>query len=239
MTCNNVHQKAYMAPSNDIDPIKLAIVVGSTRDGRAAERFLPWLIERTQRHGRFSATVLDLRDWALPVFQETTATIRTGYSTPQVRRWNEAVAAAEAYLFVTPEYNHSISGVLKNAIDSVIASNGFRNKPAGFVGYSAGIVGGARAVEHLAAIAIEAELVPLRNAVLLARVGQAFDAGGLPIDPATDHALTILLDDVSWWGAALRQARSSGELPPASRRARSTAGNALRKTLASASISTR
>ncbi|MBI4207719.1 MAG: NAD(P)H-dependent oxidoreductase, partial [Betaproteobacteria bacterium] len=134
------------------------------------------------------------------------------------RRWNDEVAAADAYLLVTPEYNHSVPGVLKNAIDNVFASRGFRNKPMGFIGYSAGIIGGARAVEHLAAIAIEAEAAPLRNTVLLAQVRQAFDEDGWPVNPATDAALAILLDDLAWWGDALRRARAAGELPPASRR---------------------
>jgi len=222
-------------PGNSSNPIRLAIIVGSTREGRACDRFLPWLADRARNHGAFSVRVLDLRYWNLPMFQETTATIRAGYSTPEVRRWNEEVAAGDAYLFVTPEYNHSVPGVLKNAIDSVIASNGFRNKPAGFVGYSAGIVGGARAVEHLAAVAIEAELVPLRNSVLLAQVGRAFGEDGWPVNPATDAALAILLDDLAWWGGALRQARSGGELPPAGRRravpAAAHAGSERRATL--------
>jgi NAD(P)H-dependent FMN reductase len=162
--------------------------------------------------------VLDLRDWPLPMFQETRATIASGYSTPVVRRWNEVIASGDAYLFVTPEYNHSISGVLKNAIDNVFASHAFRNKPAGSVGYSGGIIGGARAVEHLAAIAIEAELAPLRNSVLLAQVHRAFDDVGQPVDASTERALTILLDDLAWWAGALKRARASGELPPANQR---------------------
>ena len=185
---------------------------------RLHHRFLPWLVDRAEYHGAFAVHVLDLRDWHLPMFQETAATIGAGYSTPEVRRWNEAVAAADSYLFVTPEYNHSIAGVLKNAIDNVIASHAFRNKPAGAVGYSAGIIGGARAVEHLAAIAIEAEMVPLRNAVLLAQVHRAFDEEGRPVEHTTDTALAILLDDLAWWGGALRQARAAGELLPAGRR---------------------
>ncbi|MCU1377040.1 MAG: putative reductase [Acidimicrobiales bacterium] len=116
-----------------------------------------------------------------------------------------------------PERGAAVFFVLKNAIDSVFVSNGFRNKPAGFVGYSGGIVGGSRAVEHLATIAIEAELVPLRNAVLLAQFHQAF-AEGRPVDLATDAALTILLDDLVWWGDALRRARAEGELPTARQR---------------------
>src|SRR6059058_5520594 len=151
-----------------MDAIDLKIIVGSTRPSRGTDVFLPWLVERTERHGRFAVDVLDLREWELPMFQETWESARAGYSIPVVRAWNEAVVVGDAFLFVTPEYNHSTTGVLKNAIDSVFMSNGFRNKVAGFVGYSGGNVGVARAVEHLAHMAVEAELVPLRNAVLLA-----------------------------------------------------------------------
>src|SRR5262245_30152212 len=88
--------------------IDLKVIVGSTRPGRAADRFLPWLVRRAVEHGAFRVGVLDLAEWDLPMFQETRETLAAGYSAPAVRLWNEAVAAGDAYLFVTPEYNHSI-----------------------------------------------------------------------------------------------------------------------------------
>jgi NAD(P)H-dependent FMN reductase len=198
--------------------LELKIVVGSTRPGRAADLVLPWLADRSAAHGAFAVEVLDLRDWPLPMFGETQETViggeRGGYSDPIVQRWNRTIASGDTYLFLTPEYNHSVPAVLKNAIDSVFGSFGFRNKAAGFVGYSAGPVGGARAVEHLAHIAIEAELVPLRNAVLIARVHRAYEADGRPHDRGTEARLAVLLDDLAWWGEALRSARDAGELPP-------------------------
>jgi NAD(P)H-dependent FMN reductase len=121
----------------------------------------------------------------------------------------------DAYLFVTPEYNHSVPGVLKNAIDSVFATFAFRGKPASCVGYSGGIGGGTRAIEHLAHVAIEAEMVPLRNAVIIPFVHSAFRPDGQPSDPRTSAAAKILLDDLAWWAKALRQARLGGALPPA------------------------
>jgi NAD(P)H-dependent FMN reductase len=134
-----------------MEPIELKLVVGSTRPERGADVFLPWLVERAERHGRFAVEVLDLRGWELPMFQETWASATQGYSDERVRRWNETIVAGEAFLFVTPEYNHSVPAVLKNAL-------------------------------------------------------------------ATDAALTILLDDLGWWGDALRRARAEGELPPARQR---------------------
>jgi NAD(P)H-dependent FMN reductase len=120
--------------------------------------------------------------------------------------------SAEAFLFVTPEYNHSVPGVLKNAIDNLFFSFALRNKPAGLVGYSGGPVGGARGVEHLAHILIEAEAVPLRNTVLIPTVQDAFADNGDPVNPASDRALNILLEDLQWWARVLAEARPSS--PP-------------------------
>jgi NAD(P)H-dependent FMN reductase len=166
--------------------------------------------------------VLDLRDWKLPLFQETRETLGDmsdpTYSDPIVRAWNRKVAEGGAFVFLTAEYNHSVPGELKNAIDNVFVSYGFRNKPTAFVGYSGGIVGGARAVEHLAHIMIEAEAVALRNSVLIGGVGQAFDDDDQPVSPATEAALRVMRDDVAWWSAILDRARAEGELLPGNAR---------------------
>jgi NAD(P)H-dependent FMN reductase len=197
--------------------LALKLIIGSTRDGRAADLVAPWLIKRAHTHGAFEVEVLDLRDWPLPMFQETIATIGDRndptYSDPIVKHWNQTIKSADAFIFLTPEYNHSIPGVLKNAIDNVFVSYGFRNTPSGFVGYSGGLAAGVRAVEHLAHMLIESDSVPLRNTVIIPHVRQAF-AEGRPRDPATDIAAGILLDDLAWWGHALQRARAEGELPP-------------------------
>src|ERR1700736_256300 len=197
---------------------KLHVIIGSTRPGRAADLVAPWVIDRARNHGSFDVEVLDLRDWALPMFGETFETVGDfndpTYSSPVVRSWNHKIAEADAFLVITPEYNHSVPAVLKNAIDSVFVSFAFRNKPAAFVGYSGGQIGGARAVEHLAHIAIEAELVPLRNTVLLSTVQRAFLPDGTPVDSLSNVALQIALDDLAWWTAVLTPARAAGQLAP-------------------------
>jgi NAD(P)H-dependent FMN reductase len=206
---------------------KLQIMIGSTRPGRAADRVAPWVIGRARAHGGFDVEVLDLRDWPLPIFAEHLGSIGDfndpTYSTPIVREWNRKIKQADAYLVVTPEYNHSVPGVLKNAIDSVFVSFAFRNKPLVAVGYSGGIAGGVRAIEHLAQIAIEAELVPLRTAVVIPQVTEAFDEGGRPVNPVTEISLGIALDDLKWWSDVLEAARAKGELPPAAFRIRGAA----------------
>lgn len=211
--------------------IELKIIIGSTREGRAADAVVPWVVAKAVAHGAFEIDLLDLRDWPLPMFSENFETIGDfadpTFSDPIVKRWNTLVGAGEAFLFVTPEYNHSIPAVLKNAIDSVFVTFGFRGKPMASVAYSGGIAGGVRAIEHLAHIGIEAEMVPLRNSVVIPFVGRAFGPDAKPVSPDTEAAADIMLDDLAWWGRALNAARSEGMLPPAFARlaARRSAAN--------------
>ena len=208
--------------------LNLKMIIGSTRPGRAADRVFPWITAVATEHGAFDVEILDLRDWQLPIFGESFATLgdphNPSFSAPEVRRWNDAIAAGDVYLFVTPEYNHSVPAALKNAIDSVFATFAFRNKAAATVGYSGGIGGGIRAIEHLAHIAIEAELVPLRNSVVIPYVFQAFGPDGGPADDRTQAAAKIMLDDLAWWAAVLRRARLEGPLPPAIMRRHASQG---------------
>jgi NAD(P)H-dependent FMN reductase len=101
--------------------------------------------------------------------------------------------------------------VLKNAIDTVFASFAFRGKPAAYVGYSGGIGGGIRSIEHLAQVAIEAEMVPLRSSVVIPFVETAFGPDGHPNDTYARAAAKILLDDLAWWG---RRSSAPGRRAP-------------------------
>jgi len=204
--------------------MKLQIIVGSTRPTRAADTVVPWVTAAAARHEAFETEVLDLRDWPLPMFGEHMGSIGDpqdpSYSAGIVRRWNRKIAEADAYLIITPEYNHSIPGELKNAIDSVFVSFAFRNKVMAFVGYSGGVGGGIRAIEHLNQVAVEVEAMPLRSTVILPFVEKAFSPDGEPADPATEVSLEIALDDLAWWARALHAARAAGELIPGKIRAR-------------------
>jgi len=203
---------------------RVLVVVGSTRPTRAADAVLPWVLSRAAAHGGFEVELADLRDWPLPIFGEHRGTLGDmndpTYSDPIVRAWNKKIKQADAFIVITPEYNHSIPGGLKNAIDNVWQSFGFRNKPVATIGYSAGIGGGIRAIEHLAHVFVETESVPLRNTVVLPFVTTAFDTAGKPVSPATDISLQVMLDDLAWWSTALESARAAGELRPGSLRAR-------------------
>ena len=196
---------------------KLKVIIGSTRPTRAADQVHPWVTERAKAHGAFEVDVLDLRDWPLPMFGEHWGTIGDPadptYSEPIVKQWNEKIKEGDAFLVVTPEYNHSVPGVLKNAFDSVFFSFALRNKPVAAVGYSGGIAAGVRAIEHLAHIVIEGDAVPLRSTVLLPKVGELF-VDGAPKEVMAEIAMEVMLDDLAWWSAALERAREQGELAP-------------------------
>lgn len=198
--------------------MKLQLITGSARDARAIEPVLSWVTSVAKEHPDVAhVDVTDLRDWPLPLFNEGPGAFRVPdaeYTDPIVARWNDHISDADAYLFVTPEYNHSVPAVLKNAIDSVYGSFAFRNKPTGFVGYSAGVSAGVRAIEHLALIAIEMELVPLRSTVLMPYVGRAFGPDGVPLEAGPVAALSVLLEDLVWWSRILTPAREAGQLPP-------------------------
>lgn len=201
---------------------KLKIIVGSTRPTRMADRVAPWVVAAAKTHAQVE--VLDLLDWPLPFFGEHVGTLGDPadptYSQPLVKAWNAKIADGDAFLIVTPEYNHSLPGALKNAIDTVWASNAFRNKPVGFVGYSVGVGGGIRAIEHLVQIAVETEAVPLRSTVVVPFVNDAFADDGQPTNPVATASLEVLLEDLGWWADALSRARAAGELPPARARIR-------------------
>lgn len=201
---------------------KLQIIVGSTRGGRHADQVLSWFLPLASQ--LFQVEVLDLRDWPLPFFQEVVANMgdlrNPTYSEPVVQKWNAKIKEADAYVIVTPEYNHSVPAVLKNAIDSVFFSYGFRQKPVAFVGYSLGMAAAARAVEHLIQIMAETEAVPVRTPTLIPFVTSAFDAQGQPTHPALNIALTVMLEDLHWLAEALGTARAQGQPLPAALRIR-------------------
>jgi NAD(P)H-dependent FMN reductase len=204
--------------------LKLQIIVGSTRDGRSADGVLRWALPLAQANPDFSVEVLDLRDWPLPMFQESLATVgdfaNPTYSDPLVKRWNLKINEADAFLLITPEYNHSFSGVLKNAIDSVFVSFGFRHKPVGCIGYSVGLAAGVRAVEQLNQVMLEQEAVPLKTQVLIPFVAEAFNPDGTAAKPLLDASLRIQLEDLAWLAKPLQAARAAGQLRPPTARLR-------------------
>ena len=141
--------------------LKLAIVIGSTRDARFADIPAQWLLEKAKEDERFDVELVDLKDFDLPLFNEVASNAWAPSQDPHAVAWQKKIAEFDAYFFIVAEYNRSITGALKNAIDQAYVE--WNKKPMTAFGY--GGTGAARAVEHLRSMAIELQMVPVRNAV--------------------------------------------------------------------------
>ena len=143
--------------------LKVGIVTGSTRPGRQSEAVARWLLDLAQKRGDAEYELVDIESFGLPLLDEPVPPSMGQYSKEHTKRWSAKIASLDAFVFVTPEYNHSTSGALKNALDFIYHE--WANKAAAFVGY--GSAGGTRAVEHLRGIAGELQLADVRGQVAL------------------------------------------------------------------------
>ncbi len=144
-------------------PLSIHVIIGSTRRNRFSEKPAGYVFDELKKEEGVQPELIDLRDWPLPFFDEpiTPTRINGNYSVEIAKRWAAKVGEADAFIIVTPEYNHGYPAVLKNAIDWVFPE--WSRKPVGFVGY--GNAGGARAIEQLRQVVIEMQMLPLRIAV--------------------------------------------------------------------------
>src|SRR4029077_6108798 len=134
-------------------PLTVKVILGSTRDGRFGDKPAHWILGEARQRPGVDAELVDLRDHPLPFYDRPPSPTREGgvYPSPAVTRWAQQIAPADAFVVVSPEYNHGYPGVLKNAFDHISPEGG--RKPIGFVSY--GNAGGARAVEQLRLVAVE------------------------------------------------------------------------------------
>ena len=166
-----------------MDAIKLMMIWGSSRPGRRGGQVADWVKKKTEADGRFEVDFIDLRELNLPFFDEPAENgvfvyaSPDEYKNPAGKAWAERVAKAEAFIIVTPEYNHGVPGVLKNALDWV--GKPWIDKPVGFISYG-GIAGGARAVEGLRTVTIELGLVQVATPLHFPYFERAFDENGQP-----------------------------------------------------------
>jgi len=180
--------------------LQIAIIIGSTRDGRWGDKVAHWFAGEARGRPDLLIDVIDLAEVDLPAVLPT----RHG---PEVQAYAERIDRADAFVVVTPEYNHSYPASLKQAIDLLNAP--WRRKPVAFVSYG-GLSGGLRAVEHLRQVFAELHATTIRETVSLHRHPLLFDeSGGLhdPTGPAA--AAKVMLDDLVWWASALRTARDA------------------------------
>jgi NAD(P)H-dependent FMN reductase len=178
-------------------PLRLAVLIGSTREGRAGAAIARWFLTHAARHAGFEVDVLDLLDVPLPARL-------TEDATHEQKEWAARIAATDAYVVVTPEYNHSFPAALKHAIDC--AYEEWFAKPVGFVSYG-GLGRGLRAVEQLRLVFAELHASTVRDGVSI-NLDDGVDATGWVCDAAAGRAAKSMLDQLEWWGRTLRAGRT-------------------------------
>jgi NAD(P)H-dependent FMN reductase len=185
----------------------IAIIIGSTRPGRYGAAVGEWVHERAAARGDAKFEVVDLLDHPLPHLDEPIPASGGQYANEHTKRWSETIDQYDGFVFVTPEYNHSTPGALKNAIDFLYRE--WNNKAAGFVGY--GVVGAARAVEHLRLIAAELQLATVRGQVALSFHHDFENFTTLKPERRQVDALDELLDQLITWSNALAAVRQQSQ----------------------------
>jgi len=179
------------------EKLNIGIILGSTRDGRVSPQVGNWVKELANKRGDAQYEIVDIADYNLPFLGTTDGT------EPGIAAWNEKLASLDGFVFIVQEYNHSITGALKNALD--FAREAWNNKAAGIVSY--GSVGGARAAEHLRGILGELAVADVRTHPALSLFTD-FENGS-NFKPADMHTGTVneMLDQLVKWSTALKSIR--------------------------------
>ena len=177
--------------------VKIAVIIGSTRPGRNAEKVAKWTYEQAKKRTDAEFELVDIKDFNLPVLDEPVPPSMGQYSKPHTLAWARKVASFDGYIFVTPEYNHGPSASLKNAIDFVYGE--WNNKAAGFVSF--GSAGGARAVEHLRGVMAEVQIADVRTGVMFSLYNDFENFSVLKPNQMHETTLNTMLDQLVAWAA--------------------------------------
>jgi NAD(P)H-dependent FMN reductase len=191
---------------------RIAVIVGSTRPTRFADIPAQWILKQAQARGDMDVELVDLRDHPLPFFDEMASNRWMPSQNPEAIRWQQTLERFDGFIFVVSEYNHSITGVLKNALDQAYTQ--WEHKP--FTAIAYGGVGGARALEHLRGIGVELQMVSTRTAVHLGGADLMATHPGFGgkqmIEDIEAHLLPSAqgaLDELVWWAKATMAARAA------------------------------
>jgi len=182
---------------------RIGIILGSTRPGRNGEQVAKWVYDIASHRDDAEYELVDLRDYPLPHLDEPLPPSMGQYQNEHTRQWADKIASFDGFIMVTPEYNHSTSGVLKNAIDYLYTE--WNNKAVGFVSY--GGVGGARAAEHLRLVAGELQMADVRQQVALSLITEFENFSVFKPGDYSLASLHTLLDQVVAWSIALAPLR--------------------------------
>jgi len=175
--------------------LKIGIILGSTREGRASENVGKWVLDHTLSNNEVTYEIVDIKDYDLPFLGTTD-------DNSSIMKWNQKLSELDGFIFVVAEYNHSITGALKNALD--LARDAWNNKSAGIVSY--GSAGGARAAEHLRGILSELQIASVRTHILLSLFDDFENYSFKPRD-IHDSNLNDLFTQVTSWAKALKSLR--------------------------------
>ncbi|MFX4086895.1 NADPH-dependent FMN reductase [Sphingobium yanoikuyae] len=184
---------------------KIAIIIGSTRPGRLGASVAEWVRGIASRRSDAEFELVDIADFDLPLLDEPLPPSLGQYAHEHTKVWAAKIAPFDGFIFVAPEYNHGISGALKNAIDYLSAE--WHDKAAGFVSY--GGVGGARAVEHLRVVLAELMVATVRAQVMLSLFTDFKDMSEFAPDPRHEKEVDQMLDQLVSWAGALRTVRAA------------------------------
>ena len=183
---------------------KIAIILGSTRPGRNGKAVADWVYELAAQRTDAEFELLDLLDYNLPHLDEAIPPALGNYQNDHTKAWAAKIAEFDGYVFVTPEYNHSTSGALKNAIDFLYGE--WNNKAAGFVSY--GSAGGVRAVEHLRLVAAELQIATVRAQVSFTLMTDFENFSTFAPNAYHTQPATLMLDQLVAWSGALATVRA-------------------------------
>lgn len=186
---------------------RIGIILGSTRPNRNGEQVAKWVYETAALRSDADFELVDLRDYPLPHLDEPLPPSMGQYQNDHTKEWSDKIASFDGFVIVTPEYNHSTSGVLKNAIDYLYAE--WNNKAMGVVSY--GAAGGARAAEHLRLIAGELQMADVRTNVALSLFTDFKDFSELAPAAYQTQALETMLGQVIAWSQALAPLRQAAQ----------------------------
>jgi NAD(P)H-dependent FMN reductase len=183
--------------------LKIGIISGSTRKNRVNPQVVKWVHEEARKRTDASFEIVDIADYDLPIFDEPKPPAYGDYENAHTRKWAAKIASLDGFVFVVPEYNHGVSGALKNAIDFIYAE--WNNKAAGFVSY--GSAGGTRAVEHLRGVMAELQIADVRAHVSFSMYTD-FENWSVfkPTSTPVSH-LPTLLDQLVVWSRAMQRVR--------------------------------
>jgi len=187
--------------------MKVAIILGSSRDGRLGERIAKLVTAESKKMDQWDVKLLDLKEINLQMYHDAVSpgAMHGKYADPIVAQWGASIAEADAFIFITPEYNHSIPAVLKNAIDTLYPE--WANKAGGIVSYSTSVYGGARAVEHLRGITGCIGIATVQTCLSIASAHETVDPNGVALKDGIISTLQKELDQIDAWGRALMTTR--------------------------------